>query len=176
MDDPKLNPMEAEVLRQLESRQKSISPKDTRTRTPSGFVLQYGYWYEPVPTPVEIPTGKPNECFANAFWLAFNNPSLICVEGFALYGHNQIMTAHAWVTDGKGRAIDTTWDRVGVAYAGVPFKLDWLNKRYISQRAIVCILDDYMNDWPILRDLGDRPDEWIDRRGVGIERLSNSLT
>jgi hypothetical protein len=124
---------------------------------------------------LEIPPGKQNECFANAFWLAFNNPSLIYTEGFALYGENQIITVHAWVTDGKGNAIDNTWDKVGVAYAGVPLDIKWLNNRHVKQRAIVCVLDDFMNDWPILRDLGDRPDEWLDRGGIGVTPLTNSL-
>ncbi len=70
MDDRKLNPMEAEVLRQLESRRKSINPKDSRKRTPSSFLLEYGWWYEPAPKPAEIHTGKKNECFGNSFWLA----------------------------------------------------------------------------------------------------------
>ena len=156
MDEHKLSPMEAEVLRQLESRRKSISPKDTRKWTPSSFLLDKGWWYKPNPKPDHIPTGKMNECFSNAFWLAFEDPSLIYTEGFALYGENQIITAHAWVTDGKGNVIDNTWDHVGVAYAGIPLHIKWLNNSYVKQRAIVCVLDDYMNDWPILRDLGDR--------------------
>ncbi len=172
MDDRKLNPMEAEVLRQLESRRKSINPKDTRKRTPSSFLLEYGWWYEPAPKPADVPKGKKNECFGNSFWLAFENPSLIYVEGFAMYEEDHRITPHAWVTDGTGRVIDSTWDKIGVAYAGVPLRIQWLNQRHLIAKAIVCVLDDWQNDWPILRDLGDRPDEWIDRRGVGIERLT----
>jgi hypothetical protein len=39
--------------------------------------------------------------------------------------------------------------------------------------AIICVLDDYLNDWPILGELGDRPDEWIDRRGGGTAMLKD---
>ena len=173
MDDPKLNPMEAQVLRQLESRRRSISQQDTRKRTPSSFVLEYGWWYARCPKPDHIAQGAPNECFSNAFWLALDNPSLIYCEGFALDQAGMNITHHAWVTDGQGNAIDTTWQTTGVAYAGVPFNLRWLNERGLLQKAIVCVLDDYLNDWPILRDLGDRPDEWNDRRGIGVERLTS---
>ncbi len=117
--------------------------------------------------------GEPNECFANAFWLAMDDPSLIYCEGFALDEDAYNITHHAWVTDGQGHAIDTTWSRIGVAYAGIPFDLQWLNRRGIVNKAIICVLDDYMNGWPILGELGDKPDEWIDRRGSGTAMLKD---
>ena len=43
----------------------------------------------------------------------------------------------------KGNAIDSTWSRIGVAYAGVPFDLQWLNRRGLVNKAIICVLDDY---------------------------------
>ena len=81
------------------------------------------------------------------------------------------MTHHAWVTDGSGAAIDNTWPSVGVAYAGVPFQFAFLNLRHLKRKAVVCVLDGWQENWPILGDLGDRPDEWLDPKGAGVSRL-----
>jgi hypothetical protein len=168
-----IDPKQRQLLTQFESRRGSINPNDPRSRTPSGFVLDHGWWYAPAAKPEHIAAGTPNECFANAFWLALDNPSLIYCEGFALDKGAMNMTHHAWVTDGEGRAIDTTWNRVGVAYAGVPFDVRWLNRRGLQQRSIICVLDDWQNNWPILGELGNRPDEWIEWRGCGVSKVTS---
>jgi hypothetical protein len=35
-------------------------------------------------------------------------------------------------------------------------------------------LDDWQNNWPILGELGDRPDEWIERRGLGVSKVTST--
>jgi hypothetical protein len=81
-------------------------------------------------------------------------------------------TIHAWVTDGCGRAIDNTWSRAGVAYAGIPFQSKFVQMRALQHHAIISLLDDYRNGYPLRSDLGDRPDEWFERRGQGVTPLS----
>jgi hypothetical protein len=164
---------EMRLLDRLLATRQSISARDPRKRTKSAFLLDYGSWYTPITLPANVRRGKKNQCFANAFWLAFDNPSLIYVEGVALDQGANNPTHHAWVTDGKGNAIDSTWDELGMAYAGVPFNLRWLNDRHVLRKAIVCVLDDWENHWPILCELGDRPQEWLDERGVGTAKLSD---
>lgn len=58
-----------------------------------------------------------------------------------------------------------------MAYAGVPFKSDFVNMTALKNRAIVSLLDDYQNDYPLRCDLGDRPDEWFELRGRGTEQV-----
>ena len=81
-------------------------------------------------------------------------------------------TLHAWVTDGHGRAIDNTWPQPGVAYAGVPFTSLFVSMTALKNHATISLLDDYQNNYPLRGDLGDRPDEWLEPRGRGIEQLN----
>ena len=83
---------------------------------------------------------------------------------------------HAWATDGRGRAIDNTWPKPGVAYAGVPFRSLFVNMTALKNRATVSLLDDYQNNYPLRGELGDRPDEWLDLRGRGTERVEKRAT
>ena len=41
----------------------------------------------------------------------------------------------------------------------------------LKNRAIVSLLDDYQNNYPLRCDLGDQPDEWLDLRGRGLIKL-----
>lgn len=135
------------------------------------FVLQYGWWYEPSVLPGHIIRGTPQECFKNATLLTVENDALIYCEGFALFTGGSTPRLHAWVTDGCGRAIDNTWPHSGVAYAGVPFQSLFVNITALKNRAAISLLDDCQNSYPLLSDLGDRPDEWLENRGQGMKRL-----
>ena len=58
------------------------------------------------------------------------------------------------------------------AYAGVPFLTGFVNLCHLRSEAVTNLLDDYLNDWPMLGELGDRPREWLDPRGRGMAPLS----
>jgi len=104
--------------------------------------------------------------------LALDDDSLIYCEGYALFKNGSLPVIHAWVTDGHGNAIDNTWSQPGVAYAGVPFKSSFVNMTALKNRAIVSLLDDYQNNYPLRGDLGDRPDDWFEHRGRGLMKVS----
>jgi hypothetical protein len=70
--------------------------------------------------------------------------------------------------------IDNTLREPAAAYAGVPFRTKFLNVNLLKNRAaVICLLDDFMNDWPMLGELGDRPDEWFEARGKGVARVAS---
>ncbi len=104
--------------------------------------------------------------------LLLPDDSLIYCEGYALFKNGSLPTLHAWVTDGKGRAIDTTWPQPGVAYAGVPFQTFFVNMTALKNQATISLLDDYQNNWPLGGDLGDRPHEWLEPRGRGTRKVA----
>jgi hypothetical protein len=150
------------------------TPKAIFKRTLQEFVLQYGWWYEPSSLPAQIARGTPQECFKNATFLTVEDDSLVYCEGYALFRHGSAPRLHAWVTDGHGRAIDNTWPQSGVAYAGVPFQSLFVTMTALKNRATISLLDDYQNEYPLRCRLGDRPDDWLEERGQGIERLKDA--
>lgn len=125
----------------------------------------------PAELPKGIALGAPQECHKNAVDLVLADDSLIYCEGYALFKGTSLPVLHAWVTNGKGAAIDNTWPQPGVAYAGVPFKTQFVNMTALKNHAIISLLDDYQNGYPLRGDLGDRPDEWLERRGGGVAGL-----
>ena len=120
----------------------------------------------------QIALGTPQQCHKNATDLALADDSLIYCEGFAMFNTGSLPTLHAWVTDGQGRAIDNTWSRPGVAYAGVPFKSFFVNMTALKNHATISLLDDCRNNYPLRGDLGGRPDEWLEPRGCGTARVN----
>ena len=134
--------------------------------------MDYGWWYEPVQLPQQIALGTPQQCHKNATDLALADDSLIYCEGFAQVNSGSLPRLHSWVTDGLGRAIDNTWSRPGVAYAGVPFKSFFVNMTALKNQATISLLDDWENGYPLRGDLGDRPDEWFELRGRGTARVN----
>jgi hypothetical protein len=143
-------------------------------RTFQEFVLEYGWWYEPVELDEKFPTGTPQQCHKNAADLILEDDTLIYCEGYALFKSGSQPTLHSWVTDGKGRAIDNTWPKPGVAYVGVPFKAFFVTMTALKNHATVSLLDDFQNNYPLRGELGDRPDEWLELRGCGTERVGKS--
>lgn len=149
--------------------------KSVQRRSTQEFVLEFGWWYEPTEVPKEVARGTPKQCHTNAIELATNSDSFIYCEGYALLKNGSLPTIHAWVTDGQGRAIDNTWPQPGVAYLGVPFQLNFVLLTSVKNNAAISLLDDFMNKWPLLNDLGDRPDEWLELGGRGVGRLASNL-
>ena len=150
------------------------STKAVLKRTIQEFVLEYGWWYEPSVPPGWVAPGTPQECYKNAAFLTVEDDSLIYCEGYALFRSGSAPRLHAWVTDGHGRAIDNTWPKRGVAYAGVPIRSVFVTMTALKNRATISLLDDYQNRYPLRSDLGDRPDEWLEARGRGIKRLKQT--
>lgn len=161
----------AELLDFLRRSEATPAAKALLKRTFQEFVLEYGWWYEPAEPDVKVATGTPQECHKNATDLALADDSLIYCEGYALFKSGSLPTLHAWVTDGQGRAIDNTWPRPGVAYAGVPFTSLFVNMTALKNHATISLLDDYQNNYPLRGDFGDRPDEWLELRGRGTKRV-----
>ena len=159
------------LLNFLRNSQPTAAAKALLKRTFQQFVLDYGWWYEPAEISKQMTLGSPNQCHKNAVDLMLADESLIYCEGYALFQSGTIPTIHAWVTDGQGRAIDNTWPQPGVAYAGVPFRSLFVNMTALKNHAILSLLDDYQNNYPLRGDLGDRPDEWFELRGRGMKRV-----
>ena len=166
-------PAQSELLPFLQSSVPTPSARVLLKRTMEQFVLEYGWWKEPVEVPSEIEGATISECHKNATDLMLTDNSLIYCEGYALFQPGSLPTRHAWVTDGHGRAIDNTWPQSGVAYAGVPFKGFFVSMTGIKNHATISRLDYYQNGYPLRGELGDRPDEWLELRGRGLEKLTN---
>jgi hypothetical protein len=163
---------QTELLELLRRSEPTPAAKRLLKRTAQQFILDYGWWYEPVELPQQIALGTPQQCHKNATDLALADDSLIYCEGIALFNTGSLPTLHAWVTDGQGQAIDNTWSRSGVAYAGVPFKSFFVNMKVLKEHATVGLLDDWEKNYPLRRDLGDRPDEWLEPQGFGTARVN----
>jgi hypothetical protein len=134
-------------------------------------VLDYGWFYKPVHVPWEYEFGDKHQCFKNAINLTLVDDSLIYCEGFVLSKSGLPPIPHAWVTDGHGRAFDNTLPQSALAYVGIPFKSLFVSMTCLKTRATISFLDDWMNNYPLRNELGDRPDEWLESRGRGLSRL-----
>ncbi len=167
-----LTPPQVQLFESLRNSAPTPAAAAFLKRTFQQFVIEYGWWYEPVELTAGIQRGTPNQCHKNASGLCGDDDSLIYCEGFALSRLGGQPTLHSWVNDGNGRAIDNTWPTLGVAYAGVPFKDLFVTMTALKNHATVSLLDDYQNDYPLRGELGDRRDEWLDPRGQGVLKLS----
>lgn len=166
----------AELLHFLRSSEATPAAKRLLKRTFQEFVHEYGWWYEPAEVDGKYAKGTPQQCHKNALDLTIADDSLIYCEGYALLKSGSLPTLHAWVTDGHGRAIDNTWPKPGVAYAGVPFTSFFVNMTALKNHATISLLDDYQNGYPLRGDVGDRPDEWLELRGRGMEKIRKEAT
>lgn len=162
---------EQHLLRQLLHSGQSRGRNNFLRLTPCEFVVEHGWWYTPSSRPASITQGDVNECFTNAFALAMQRPELCYVEGYATAFDDGARVAHAWVTDGEGNGIEVTWDLPGSAYAGVPMKVEFLGRRLRDHGEIGCMIDDYTNDWPLLRDVSLKTEDWFEAKGQGREKI-----
>ena len=100
-----------ELYEMLLTYPRTAAARKVQKRSPMEFVIQHGWWYEPGGATKDIEQGTVQECHKNAQLLANDWDSLTYCEGFALDKSGSLIVVHAWVTDGTGRAIDSTWDR-----------------------------------------------------------------
>lgn len=85
------------------------------------ILIKHGRVFRPEHAlPVENP-GPAKRCFHNSVETAFAHDHLTYVEGFA---SAFFPTEHAWCADADGALYETTWDKPGDAYLGIPFKWD----------------------------------------------------
>jgi len=98
------------------------------------FIRGNGQFFEPVERPDEFSARPSRACIENSARLSVEN-DLIYVEGFAAPGGGvpdvSLPIRHAWCVDDSGRVIDVTWDPVGVAYFGIPFR-----RAYVEQALV----------------------------------------
>lgn len=59
----------------------------------------------------------------------------------------------------------------GLVYAGVPFLTSFVHTKALEYGATVALLDDWTHGWPLLQELGDRPEEWYEPKGRGFKKL-----
>lgn len=170
LESYEMNRYEQGLLRFFREGDPKRAPAWRRTRYE--FVLEYGWWYKPMALPEGVDVAVANECFSNAFGLVLENDGLVHVEGLVIQEKGGIPVHHAWVTDGTGRAIDNTFDEPAAAYAGVPFRTAFVSRYCLEHDGAIWLLDDWMHDWPMLYELGDRPEEWLEERGRGVAKLT----
>jgi hypothetical protein len=147
------------MLREL--RDQYINPKHILKRTSRQFVLDYGWFYTPMPLHTGVKLSKKAECYNNALNLTLDDPTLVYVEGFAI-GKAGVPVSHAWATDGKGHAIDNTWASPSL----------FVNLTGVKNKSVGSLIDDWDHDWPLLHDLGDHPEHWLQLMGKGFTKLS----
>ena len=90
--------------------------------TAAEFLLIHGQAFTPPtrPRPKGMRKGSDKQCFSNATNAAYWDNHRY-VEGYAT---SFIPVHHAWVLDGDGTLIETTWAKPGDAYFGVVFPQD----------------------------------------------------
>jgi len=111
------------------------------------FLLQHGKFYEPAEW--TRAHGAPKCCFANSLLHAVTS-NLRYVEGLGMSDIGFI-THHAWNTNGKSEALDSTWRPRGQAYFGVEFATGRAFEAVCKAEATV--FDDWMRGFPLYRTL-----------------------
>ena len=169
-----LTKFEQEMLAYLQSPASSTAnARRIFKRTSPKFVLDYGWFYTPSPLSKRLGLGPEGECYNNALKLVLDNPKLTYVEGYAAGGGSAPLR-HAWATDGKGRVIDNTWPLSCSVYVGVPFKAGWVSFTGLKRKGVGSLIDDWENDWPLLRELGDEPGKWLKLKGKGFRKVTDT--
>ncbi|CAB4130412.1 hypothetical protein UFOVP119_36 [uncultured Caudovirales phage] len=91
--------------------------------------------------PAGVPMDQPKDCYRNAAHLAIANPGYTYCEGYAIRNSLPLPIQHAWVVDGIGRVIDSTWSEPErCQYLGVPFSRDEL-VRELTLNGVYGLLD-----------------------------------
>lgn len=123
---------------------------------PVRLLAEHGRNWKPAPLPKDVRSGIKQGCFHNCATLALRWQRFIYCEGYAC---GVIPVLHAWLLDAQGNVIDPTWTggrnmaEPGIDYFGVAIKTKYLIERTaMLQRGpfVASILDDWINDYPIL--------------------------
>lgn len=139
-------------------------PEGFRYRGPEDFILTEGTFFNLADPPLMSKRGTPNACFWNSATAVLRDDRrLRYCEGFALAdldGKCHFQTAHAWVINEQGLAIETTWERPGLAYVGVEIPID----EYIEANSAgsLSVMDDPFRRWPLYK----KPYEYPRRRAA----------
>jgi hypothetical protein len=121
------------------------------------FILEHGRAFHNVVSfkDYKLRQGIPKECYRNAALVAQRRDDLIYCEGYAT---SVIPVMHAWLVDKQGNVIDNTWEggryddgKYPRAYFGIPIKRTYL-VRSLCNRKIYGVIDNWENEWPILKD------------------------
>ena len=99
--------------------------------------------------PKGIKKGKLGKCYQNATELILRDDSYRYVEGYAV-SNGLIPLMHGWAINDLGHVIDPTWND-GVEYYGIIFPKSTVSAQIIATK-VYGMLDDYHNQFPILKD------------------------
>lgn len=93
------------------------------------FILDHGKEFSvgDFPRPKGFHKGRDRYCFHNSSKAVLLDPSFVYCEGYATCALG-LPVHHAWVVDGSGTVIETTWRDSGLAYFGVPFSTPFMLK------------------------------------------------
>jgi len=143
--------VEAYMQAMVHLRKGMAKPKSWKYTCIEDFVLANGKSFAYKPLPKCIKRGESKMCYMNAYQLMLDRRDLTYVEGFAA---GIIPVAHAWCVDKRGRVYDRTWAD-GAEYFGVKFDRLFVLKT-ICQRQHYGILDDWENEWPLIRGVSTK--------------------
>lgn len=120
------------------------------------FILQHGFPFDATDLPKQYERGAPKECFSNAFQMAGDHSNLVYCEGYAC---GVIPVHHAWCVDQQTRsAVEVTWERKNTfGYLGIPINFHYVIQA-IARKGTHGVIDDWKNEWPMLKD--DRS-QWL---------------
>lgn len=139
-----------QFLRQTAEVQKNrtgLKPPEFKYYSIEDFVLQQGRIFEATERPSNMQKKEDRQCFMNCFQILLSSKKYEYAEGFAM---GLIPTLHAWLVDKDGKAVDPTWAKPGCAYYGVVLPRE-LVIRSTYDRGRYGVLDNWEQDWPILR-------------------------
>lgn len=90
-------------------------------------ILDHGAIFISAPDSQQPERGKPHECFYNSFMTARGDTLIYC-EGWAVPSFDfspGFPVLHGWLLNVNGQVLETTWERPGIIYIGIPFRRPW---------------------------------------------------
>jgi hypothetical protein len=138
-----------DILSVMEGRGRtSLADKGYKYTSIPGLLLAEGQWFTPIKRPPWMRKMPDKACFENATAMATMHKEYRYAEG---YSFSLIPTLHAWLVDPDGNAVDPTWREPGAAYLGIIFPVEEVRANW-QETGVFCMIDDWHNDWPLLKD------------------------